>query len=819
MVRPPRTILTDNGLPSNRLERFVRGEPAGTGRDAARQYERLSEAFLETPFAWESLAMSIRCQVASLTILVMLFSGHRAEAGRIRGNVVDREDKPAAGAKIQAVKLPLREPFETHETVADGPGAFTIDAGAGDWIVFALRGHEAGDVGWNPNTQVEVRDGKEPAPVTIQLRGPTNLRGRLFNATTGRPLTEGWVAVDRVHRARLDAGGRFEVPGLRLTSHTAAPRCPGYEGVNIVFDTTDTPDAELEVKIRPGVKVVGQVLDEQGKPIPAATVGPLTGLLREGCSEDGRFAYEGLPLEETIILSAQAPGFVPQEQDVFLDETSPTIVVRFTLRRTPAAGTRARPPSDALPQRTISGTVIGPRGKPAGSATVRWVPLVAASRGQPDTPADTDGRFRLEGVPDTRGVLFVQADKLAPTFVLVERGDCELKIELKAGATIRGRVVDELGTPIAGASVSPLAPDPSGGNAFVFTYPEDFRVRTDRDGRFVFEAIPEGAVCDVLAECWGAERRRPLSTTEENKNVIVMQSEGAISGRVVAPSGKPVRNFRILIQAPRVRQKNDPIAGGSATLNDTGVTFTRDDGQFTVTGSLRPGGLCLVRAVAEGFGLGEVDRVAAQPLHHLDPDQAVTILLEAPHALRVRVTTAEGQPVERARLTLLFNQWLGRHDWNYRLLGDWTFGRTDPQGWAEFRGLAFASGTVRVRAKGLARRLVPWPSGQEELQIALVPEARVSGTVLDEAGRPLASSRIVLTSEDDAQTMSVPIDESDGRFLADELAPGRYQLMVVPSDPRYRRAGNPSFAEAIELKAGVTMLKDIRVKRAGPRTP
>jgi hypothetical protein len=67
--------------------------------------------------------------------------------------------------------------------------------------------------------------------------------------------------------------------------------------------------------------------------------------------------------------------------------------------------------------------------------------------------------------------------------------------------------------------------------------------------------------------------------------------------------------------------------------------------------------------------------------------------------------------------------------------------------------------------------------------------------------------------------MSVPIDDCDGRFQVDELAPGRYKLTVVPSDPRYRRAGNPPFAESVELKAGETMLKDIRVKRAGPRTP
>src|SRR5947209_3309504 len=80
--------------------------------------------------------------------LLVLSSFEGAEAGRVRGTVVDREGKPAAGAKVWAAKLGYLEPLESREATADGSGAYGIEVGNGDWAVFALQGDEGGRASW-----------------------------------------------------------------------------------------------------------------------------------------------------------------------------------------------------------------------------------------------------------------------------------------------------------------------------------------------------------------------------------------------------------------------------------------------------------------------------------------------------------------------------------------------------------------------------------------------------------------------------------------------------------------------------------------------
>src|SRR3954454_1271833 len=72
----------------------------------------------------------------------------RLTAGQVHGTVNDREGKPAAGAEVWAAKLGFIEAREVHQTTADASGGFAIEAGSGDWAVFALRGDEGGRGGW-----------------------------------------------------------------------------------------------------------------------------------------------------------------------------------------------------------------------------------------------------------------------------------------------------------------------------------------------------------------------------------------------------------------------------------------------------------------------------------------------------------------------------------------------------------------------------------------------------------------------------------------------------------------------------------------------
>ena len=643
------------------------------------------------------------------------------------------------------------------------------------------------------------------------------MRGRLLDAETGKPIAVGRFALDDARRLEVDAQGRFEAVGLDLTHHEAYPVCPGYERKRVLFDTTGRPDAELELKLPKAGRVVGRVVDADGKPVAGAVVGLNTSgtilsgaALWEKCSEDGRYSYDGRTLGKTGRLTARAPGYQEQErQDVVVLDASTPSEVNFTLRPDPTKGPAPRKIAEPTNHRVVSGKVVGPDGKPVASALVRW-DVRAGSNSMPETTTDAQGTFRLEDIPDESNVLSVMTKGLAPSFPLVEAGgDRQVSVELKAGATIRGRVVDDAGAPIEGVRVAPQIGNPKP-NWVGFVYLDQLQAKTDRDGRFTLEGMPDNPTCDLVAEGYSPVRRRSLSPSDESKNVMVLLGAGAIRGRVVGLGGKPVRNFRVQVGIPKGAKPGEPVGGYFAGYTGTGLAFTRDDGEFTVTG-LTTGNLHLLTVIAEDQGAGEADRVVAQSISRLAQADALTIKLGAPHALRVRVFQAEGKLVEGARVTLIQGEGRSGFQWGISESSwdDSVTAQVNAIGWAEFPSLAFGKATVVVRAKGFSREKLAWRNDEEELNVFLEPESKITGTVLDESGKPVVGSRIML-SWGDGEMMNVPIDDKDGRYLADGLGSGDYNLSVIPS------VGGNLSSSAIKLEVGKTLLNDIRVEKPRP---
>jgi len=150
------------------------------------------------------------------------------------------------------------------------------------------------------------------------------------------------------------------------------------------------------------------------------------------------------------------------------------------------------------------------------SAVVRR-DLLVSSDSVPETKTDASGAFRLEGVPDSANVLSAMAKGLAPGFPPVDAGgDRQLTVELKAGVTIRGRVVDDAGSPIGGVRVVPQVSNPRP-NWAGSIYLDELQQRTDRDGRFALDGMPEGVMCDMVAEGRSAARQRSLSPSDERR--------------------------------------------------------------------------------------------------------------------------------------------------------------------------------------------------------------------------------------------------------------------------------------------------------------
>ncbi len=741
-----------------------------------------------------------------------------APAGTLSGTILDDSGRPAEGATVWAAELYAPGPLQAREARSGADGRFAIEVKPGRWLAWARKGDRAGEVAHQDLPTVE--EGRDPAPITIRLLDRGRLRGRLIEAETGRPIAGGRFRIDNAVALTADDQGRFEFAGLMPGNHESYVVAPGRQRRRVLFDTTLRPDAELDLRIPRGGTVAGRVLDEQGKPIPGAVVGLSTSgntfsgtALWEDCAADGRFAWHGVTPDRPSRLTAQAPGFGSDEKDgLLVADGSGPLVLDFVLR--PSRDRAAAKAVGDEARRDLTGSVVLPGGKPAAGAVVRWG-AIRSDRSQ-ETKSGADGRFRLAGVPDRPGGLVVIAEGAAPGFPVVEAGgDRDVRVELEAGETARGRVVDDLGAPLAGVSVVPTIPSPVPpiGQSVWLT---ERTATTDADGRFAIEGLPRfGARFDFLRRGLSESRNQALLPGGAD-NEVRMQAEGAIRGRVVDRDGRPIRDFRILMGFPRERRPDDPPGGGFfAGYSGIGITFTADDGVFVVTG-LKAGAILRVTALAEGRGQAVLDRVAVAQVNHLPPVEEVTLSAGLPFALRVRAVEAgdgarRPRPVPRARVTLVNGEpgldrmfsW-GYHDASWE---DMVRARTDAEGRADFPPLAFGEATVLVQAPGFGRRRLGWRDGSRELTVPLAPEAVVTGEVRNEDGSPDSDVHVALRSPE-GDGISASIEPRDaGRFRIAELPEGTYALTVN------RNFGSRMHQESVTIHPGETIERPIRLKK------
>lgn len=507
------------------------------------------------------------------------------------------------------------------------PHSLTLPAALGGGVLLLLIGG------------VALTEAQPPADAKAPLAAAGRLEIKVVSGATGRPIEGAAVEWDlRVDggrftkttattgedgRAALPWPARATINNLHITARKA-----GFVPYMICWDDRVHPvrlPAVKLIKLVSGVAIGGVVQDEAGRPVAGARIrvsAPPTEtesqfyntmLFETRTDDQGRWRFDDAPRDLSDV-------------NVWVEATRYLRVMRPPSRDLDAVTVLKR-------GSTVKGRVLDAQGKPVAGARVR-VGDMFSSEPEPTT-TDARGEFIMENCPPGASVVTVRAEDFAPDLRAIHPEDRPtLEFRLEPGHMLRGKVVDRQRRPVSGVMVA------------ADTWREhrslEFRVDTDKDGRFEWKSAPGDAVLFSVAKAGYMYRRDVSLTASDEEQVITLDPEFVISGAVTdSATGRPMPAFRVI--------------QGLVFANDSRVSWSaRDaskftDGRYTVKYSEPYAGYA-VRIEAAGYKPAE-SRVFRPGEENPTVEFALT-RAEAADLLTGIVLGPDGRPVAGAEVAL-----------------------------------------------------------------------------------------------------------------------------------------------------------------------
>jgi RNA polymerase sigma-70 factor (ECF subfamily) len=321
-----------------------------------------------------------------------------------------------------------------------------------------------------------------------------------------------------------DEHGRFEFSGAplgRLEVQARGKGCAPWKGE---VETASGVAAQLVIRMQSGAKLSGRATDASGKPVARAEVqvgayGFASRYTR--ADADGRFHLENLPLGEFEAV-AQADGHEPAKAKLF-----------------GASGAE-------LAWEPVLGTGLSIRGRLVGQGmdfSKWWMYCESedwqkAPYAQSATPK-ADGSFEFKGCGDAQHRIRAHAPgaSLFPTVSFQARPGSEpvlvqVDTAMLPTCRLRGRILDENGKPLGGASYNPVL---SGAGLTPIE-------TTDADGRFDLGPTPPGEYqirVRIPGYCSAASEKTKIeANTNWDFGDLQLKRGGVIVVRLMHPAAK-----------------------------------------------------------------------------------------------------------------------------------------------------------------------------------------------------------------------------------------------------------------------------------------
>ncbi len=398
---------------------------------------------------------------------------------------------------------------------------------------------------------------------------------------------------------------------------------------------------------------------------------------------------------------------------------------------------------------------------------------------------DGDGRFRLDTLPPGLYELNVHHAAYSEGHVPdVATGTTEIVVKLGPGGTVRGRLVDASGEPVADIPVALTAkedkvqiPVPVPGvseavNAFRrLIGDDDLEAHSTAEGIFTYERVRPGAY-ELSIEAVGfLPHRQPLSVVDGevlDLGDITLDRGSSIRGVVITKKKEPVSGASVTAQV-ETRGRMQFVKGLVSHLTGRSRTSANEAGEFVLSGIHAAESMYRVVAFQETRGMGMVSGVV--------PDgEPVEIVLQDPWYIKgIVVRASDKTPVPGAQVTG------GGAETTADEAGRFALGPALPGAGRTLFGGGRPQLHLYVGADGLEphHAMLSEEEISEEITVELRREASVEGIVRGPDGDPQPGSIVRLVPGElppiggfELLTLGVTFSDREGTFRFGELRHG-----------------------------------------------